>query len=569
MEILNKYTNEKIDIEMPNSRKYDFLLERNRDYMNYTALSFGKKRVTYEEMHTRIEEYARALYKRGIRKGDIIGVCVANTPESVYLLYALDIIGAVVVGLSPLDNEYQIQRDLTMIKPKMVITVDKLYGNFKKAEDALNFSTILYSPVESMNSLVRFIYNRKQIREGNSIPGVDYNLSKIIKEYKHSAYEKAPYVEKEVTDIMFTGGSSGIHKGVDLSGNGLNCVVRGMDFSFPKVEPGMIHLGNIPLGHMSFGRMIMHYSLCSNLEYALTLKAMPKDFYQTLIDTKCNFAVGGPVHWETLIDNPELRKGSLSNILYATSGGEAFKEEKKKKAQEALIYGGSSAIIGDGLGATETWATICANNGTNTFGSLGYTIPFVESKIIDPDTGLEVEKGLSGLLHLSGPSIMNGYHNNDEETKKVLYQDENGKTWYNIGDVVRENEKGEIVYVGRIKRNFVCDVSNIYPEEIESILLEIPEIREVAVTKIPDDRYQYLPKYNISIYSDAIDFNDLEQRINEIIAPRLGINALPGYIEYSTSPLPRTGNGKINFTLLQTLDDEKFKDKKNMMRKLK
>ncbi len=568
MEIFNKYTNERLDIEMPNARKYDFLLERNKNYMNNIALSFGKKKITYEEMHTRIEEYARALYKRGVRKGDVIGVCVANTPEAVYLLYALDIIGAVVVGLSPLENEYQMRRDLEMVKPKMVITVDKLYGNFKSSEEALNFSSILYSPVESMNALVKLIYGRQQAKAGNKILGVDHNLSQIVKKYGKSNYVKAPYVEGEVTDIMFTGGSSGVHKGVDLSGNGLNCVVRGMEFTFPDAEPGKIHLGNIPLGHMSFGRMIMHYSLCTNLEYALTLNALPKDFYQTLIDTKCNYAVGGPVHWETLIDNPKVKKGSLINLEHATSGGEAFQEEKKKKAQEALIYGGSKASIGDGLGATETWATICANNGNNTFGTLGYIIPLVDSKIVDSSTGLEVEKGKCGLLHLSGPSIMNGYHNNEEETKKVLYQDEAGKTWFNMGDIVKENEKGEIVYVGRVKRNFVCDIDNIYPEEIEEIILEIPEIREAAVTKIPDDRYQYLPKYHISLYTDEINFDDLEQRVNDLISSRLGINALPGYIEYTTSPLPRTGNTKIDFTLLQTQDDELFKAK-SLTRKLK
>lgn len=135
-----------------NNSKYNYMLEQNKKYMNYTALTFGDRKITYEEMHDRIEKYVRMLYSKGVRNGDIIGVCALNTPESVYLLYALDIIGAV-VGYSPLDNKEKIKKDIELTKPKMVISVDMCYSNFKEFEKALNFSTILYSPVESAQDM--------------------------------------------------------------------------------------------------------------------------------------------------------------------------------------------------------------------------------------------------------------------------------------------------------------------------------------------------------------------------------------------------------------------------------
>ena len=121
------YKKTKEETILPMGSKYDFLLERNKNYMNYTALSFNNQKITYEEMHEKIDLYTRALTKRGIRKGDIIAICAANTPESVYLFYALDRIGATVVGLSILNNEYKMARDLELVKPKMVITVDKIH----------------------------------------------------------------------------------------------------------------------------------------------------------------------------------------------------------------------------------------------------------------------------------------------------------------------------------------------------------------------------------------------------------------------------------------------------------
>ena len=136
-----------------NNSKYNYMLEQNKKYMNYTALTFGDRKITYEEMHDRIEKYVRMLYSKGVRNGDIIGVCALNTPESVYLLYALDIIGAVVVGYSPLDNKEKIKKDIELTKPKMVISVDMCYSNFKEFEKALNFSTILYSPMESAQDM--------------------------------------------------------------------------------------------------------------------------------------------------------------------------------------------------------------------------------------------------------------------------------------------------------------------------------------------------------------------------------------------------------------------------------
>ena len=114
-------------------------------------------------MHEQIEKFLRLLYAKGIRSGDIIGVITLNTPESVYLLYALDIIDAVVVGYSPLDNAEKIKKDFEIVRPKMIIYVDICYSNFKDSKKSLNFSSILYSPFEPLNNLnIKCINNIKK-----------------------------------------------------------------------------------------------------------------------------------------------------------------------------------------------------------------------------------------------------------------------------------------------------------------------------------------------------------------------------------------------------------------------
>jgi long-chain acyl-CoA synthetase len=549
-----------------NETKYNYMLEQNKDFMNLTALSFGDRKISYEEMHDRIEKYVRLLYSKGVRQGDVIGICAFNTPESVYLLYALDIVGAIVVGYSPFDNKEKTKLDIEMTKPKMVISVDMCYKNFKDWEKALNFSTILYSPVDSLDDKkIKIGYKLLQLKNGNFKLSKDSNLKSLLKRnYTDVDYVKAPFVQDGLRDILFTGGSTGVHKGVELSDNGLNSVVEGMSSIFPA-EPGMIHLGNIPFGHMAYGRSILHYALCNNMEYALTIKAMPSDFYDEIVRTHATAAVGGPPHWVSLIEqqgdkfvpSSRLKPGTLTDLHYATSGGEAKKETTENAINEALKYCGSDAKLGDGLGATETWASMMINNGKiHHSGTVGEPISTLEVKLVDPDTGKEVKDGEKGLLYVSGPSVMIGYHNNPEETEKVISYDENGKRWINIGDFLMKTPDGEFKYVGRQKRNFVSGCDNIYPEELENLLLTIPEIREVVVTPISDEMVQYIPRYHISLYNTDIDYKDLEERINALVMSKLNENWLPGSIAYYDKPLERMQNSKVNISYYKELDQK-------------
>lgn len=559
-------------MENMDKTKYEYMLDHNKKYMDLVALSFGNKKITYEEMHEQIEKYVKLLYSKGVREGDLIGVVALNTPESVYLLYALDIIGAVTVGYSPLDNAEKVKKDIELVKPKMVISVDMCYNNFKESEKALNFSTILYSPLISNNNIkLKLGYKLLQLSNGNFKLSRNNNLEKLLKnDYSSVKIEKAPYVENKLTDILFTGGSTGVHKGVDLAGSGLNYVVEGMNSIFPA-EAGMIHLGNIPIGHMAYGRMIMHYALCNNMELALTLKALPSDFYDEVVRTHANAAVGGPPHWVSLIEqhgdefvpNSKLKKGSLSELHYATSGGEAKKETTTKAINEALKFCGSDAILGDGLGATETWASMMINNGKiHTIGTIGEPISTLDVKLVDPNSGLEVKKGEKGLLYVSGPSVMLGYHNNPEETEKVISIDEKGKKWANIGDIVQQLENGEYKYIGRQKRNFVSGIENIYPEEIENLLLELPEVREVVVTPIPDEMVQFIPRYHISLYDKNIDYDTFENKLSLLVTTKLSENWLPGSIEYYDKPLERMANSKVNISYYRELDEKLLKEGK-------
>ncbi len=558
----------------PNQKKYDYLLEQNEKYMDLIALSTHDREITYEEMHESIQKYARLLYKKGVREGDIIGVCALNVPESVYLLYALDIIGAVVVGFSPLDNKEKIKKDIELTRPKMIITVDMKYKDFKSNEKALNFSTMSYSIADSLpDAKLRASYKALQLLKGNTPLSKDRNLLKQIRE-ELSDVKVTPsqYIEDQLTDIMFTGGSTGIHKGVDLAGNGLNSVIEGMKYMYPEnFFTGQTYLGNIPLGHMVYGRVIMHIALTNNMNYALTLKALPKDFYGELLRTNAFAAVGGPPHWASLVEKQgdiyvprkDIKPGSLSNLHLATSGGEAKKKVIEDAVNDALKYAGSQVPLGDGLGATELWSVITLSSGFKYKPyAIGSPISTIETKLVNPETGEVVKKGEHGVLNIAGPSVMIGYHNNPEETNKVISYDETGKKWCSTGDILRELEDGSFEYVGRIKRNFVSGIENIYPEQLEDLISTLPEVREAVVTSIPDELVQFLPKYHISLNDENIDYKEFETKLYAIIEKRLGENWLPCSIEYTADPLKRMANSKLDISYYQNKDNKEYEEGK-------
>ena len=551
--------NEKIN---PNCSDYEYLYECNKNYMNNIALSdeFGRK-VTYEELHTQIFKYAKALRKKGIKRGDKVALLTENYIEGVYLYYALGVIGATRIGFSVYNNTWKANRDFRIVNTKCSATIIPSENT---------------SENDSNLGIIPTLFPNDNILDEES-------LYSILKTQDDIIVKKINYNPPKVTDILFTGGSTGVHKGVDLNSSGLNNVIQSLDSKF-SLEPGMIHLGNIPFGHMIFGRFALHYALCNNLEYALTLKAFPDKFLEELIRTKANGAMGGPIHFRSLQNNPLLTEGCLSELYQTCTGGEMLKSEDEKAANEAMAFGGSKARLINMLGLTEmSGATHINIPGENTPGTIGSPISCVEDIIVDPKilkntkNGKpillkEVPVGETGLLLTKGPGMLLGYHKNQRETNKVFVYDQYGNKWYNTGDLVKRTGKAnkETAFSGREKRNFVCGCDNIYPEQIEEILSSIPEIKEIVVTKVKDEKYQFLPVYNICLKDGNCITNQLRNKIDVLIEKTLGASALPGYINFTTENLPRNiDNNKFDLQLIEANGIKKIENESlKLMRKI-
>ena len=587
---------------LPNDTQYNFLLKRNKDYMNYIAFSFDKMKIKYEELHTRIDEYARALYARGVREGDIIMVSDANIPEAIYLRYALNKLGAITCPVSPLENEYKVLNDIKLVHPKMFIGINDTYRTFKGASkkiSELDIDYLLFPAVESFdNQLIKVLYNAKHFLGGTMAYSSRHSLMDIVKNnYDCLTAEFPEYKEGMVSDIMFTGGSSGTHKGCELYTNGLNAVVQALDHSL-ILKPGETFLGNLPQ-FMAFGKMSLHYALCKNLNLLLTMRPMPEDFANELYKNRPNGAMGGAIQWEAFAryiigktNNARIQNfDKIKNIFNADykeylkilrdevaalprnelgmefmkmpiTGGEQLRQFSEEVCNAIFDSLGGQDHLWNGLGMTEMWAPVSVSLGKRgTMGTIGPMLAYNRFKIVDPNTFEELPYNKPGLLLVTGPGMMKGYFNMPEETANVISCDENGTRWLNTGDIAMVIETGEVKYIDRAKRCFVCGVENIYPQQIENLLSQFPEIRETIVTKIKDEELQYVPKYHISLSDPSVDRAKLEQKINKLILNTLGESSTARFFEFYDEPLPRTANGKLDPKPLQQKDNEEAEAK--------
>lgn len=540
---------------------YDYLLQKNQGHFDEIAITFGNLKITYSELHERINEYATALYKKGVRKGDIIGLCLANSPEAIYLFYAINKLGAITCQLNPTDNAFKIMKDLEIVKPKMIITINDCYSTIKKANKNVNerIEIITFPAVRSVdNELIKILYGFKQILSGNGLLRLNNSLNKILKDALdyNGNVEIPKYIPDTLSNIVFTGGSSGTHKGVDLSSNGLNNLMDAYSY-FNLLEPGDVFMGNLPQ-FMGFGILSLHYALCSNANLNLTFKALPKDFISELDRIHPQAAFGGPIHWETLIDNSETAKLDLKDLKEPVSGGEQLVLEKWIKINEVLQKCNAPTTLWNGLGMSEMWSASALNRGSiNTIGTVGVAYPCNNVKIVDFNTEQELGYNQAGRYYISGPSMMIGYHNNPNETEKVIHVDENGTKWLETGDIAKIMPNGEIKFMGRTKRCFVSGVTNIYPEQIEDIVSKIEGISQIIVTHVKCDESQNVPIYHIRI-KEGYSQEKVSREIILTIKKTLGDSALPYEINYTSEALPVTKNGKLDPKPFQEEDDIKY-----------
>lgn len=549
------YPKDKRKIEVPNMSLYEFIYERNKNRQHNTAINYFNKKMTYYELFTQIDLCAKSMKSHGVREGDVVSICMANTPEAVISFYAVSKIGAIANMIHPLSAEEEIKQSIKDTNSTMLIAINLTYKNIKNIADETNvYKIVIVSPSDSMPTFTKLGYYLLQDRKVK-VPKKDELFIRwenfISKGAKYHT-KVFKHTEKDTPAvILHSGGTTGTPKNILLSNGNINVVVGQAQVSLPDLDDTDKMLCILPMFHC-FGLVeTIHFPLGTGGQLILVPKFDASRFDKLLTKYKPTVIPGVPTLFEAMVGNKHMKKVDLSHVKYVVSGGDTLTEEKNYKVNKFLKEHNCKHNIVQGYGLSETsGGCVFATSGTDELGSSGIPLVGNSIKIIDINTKEELPYGEKGEICISGPSVMLGYLNNEKETNEVLEKDKKGRIWVHTGDMGYLNKDGLLFFVQRIKRLIIVSGYNVFPSHIEEVLEQHEAVLSCCVIGLPHPYKIQVPKAFIVLKEDYKNNTKVKKSIEEYCNKHLAKYMIPKEFEYRES-LPKTMIGKVDYRELE------------------
>ena len=547
------YTDDEIKIKIPDISMYDQIKASCDKYNNHIAYEYMGKKVKYKKFIKQIDRTSVALKKLGIKKGDIVNICLPNFPEALMAIYGLNTLGAIAKMIHPLSAEEEIKESLLSTNSRVLIMTDMFYNKIKNVIYSTNVKKVIFvSAANSLPFYMKLPYKimnigkyEKYKRNKMFISWTEFYLSGYGgKNYKFNKYGKnTPAV------MLHSGGTSGKPKNVVLQNRAFVMATIQEKIVFKNINDGDSILAIMPNFH-GFGLSVcMHTPIVIGMKSILIPQFDSKKFDVLFNKHKPTAVVGVPTLYEALINSNNVKKLDLSFLKYIISGGDILPKSLEDRINEYLETHGTSARIAQGYGLTEALAAVCiAYDNLNKSGSVGIPMPGNIIKIIDPATRKTLPYNEIGEICIHTEALMMGYLNNEAETNVALQMHDDGYVWLHTGDLGSMDEDGFIFYKGRQKRMIICSGYNVYPAHVEEVIESHPAVLQCTVVGMPHPYKQEVPKAFIVLKSG---FHGLfvKNEIKEYCKKNLEHHAVPYKFVYRKG-LPKTKIGKVDFKKL-------------------
>jgi long-chain acyl-CoA synthetase len=519
------------------------------------------KRGTYRELLAEVEQFSRALYALGVRKGDRVALVLPNCPQFAIGFFAALRIGAIVVGTNPLYTERELSHQLSDAGVEVAVVLEQLYPGVAAVRDQVGLREVVVTRVADylpfpVNRLAPMKMKREAKKEGHPWPPVPEGEK--VTWWKPLMRERFPFVpeaeidpREDVAGFVYTGGTTGLSKGAVLTHHNLVANVTQCVSWFPGLRDGAESgMCITPLFHslgmtvaLLVGTKVAAKAILQPIpDMPTTLRAIKKE--------KPTLFPGVPRLYIALNEHPDTPKYDLSSIRACFSGAAALPLAVREKFER--MTGGT---IVEGYGLTETSPVTHGNpiEGLRKEGSIGLPIPDTDCRIVDADDWTkELPQGEVGEIAVAGPQVMKEYWNRPEQTDDMIKTDADGTRWLLTGDLGRMDEDGYFYVVDRKKDMIIVSGFNVYPTEIEEVLYRHPSIEKVCVVGIPDETtgeavkaFIVLRKGQHATEEDILEF--CRDPVHGLTGYRV-----PKFVEFRAS-LPETMVGKV---LRRALRDE-------------
>ena len=559
---LEYYSREERKIKFTTKSIYDYMVDSVGNDKDYIALNYFENRIPYYDLLDNIDKCARALREYGVKEGDIVTICMPNMPEAIYIFYACNKIGAVSDIIHPLSSPEQVKFYLNESKSRFLFLVDFNYDKYKDIiSNSLVYKTILVSPKESMpiGLSIGYTLTRGLTLKRPKYVDTEYMSWKnfILRGISSNKNFHSKMKKDDLALILHSGGTTGSPKGIMISNYSFNAIAQQGAVNVIDVRPRDKIVTILPIFH-GFGLGIcVHTPLCLKVETILMPEYDANRFYKIWKNDKPHVILGVPTLWEGMMSNKKFDSVDMSQLKYIISGGDHLTVAAETKINTFLHQHGAKVNIKKGYGMTESVAaTAYTFPGTNEPGSIG--IPMVGNiyKICNPDTNEELPIGEEGEICVNGPTLMMGYLNNEEETKKILRRHDDGKLWLHTGDIGYISANGIVYFTQRLKRMIVVSGFNVYPSMIESVLAKHKAVEKVCVIGIPHSYKMHVPKAFIVLKKGYIADSKLKRELKDLCKRELAVYSIPKEFEFRDE-LPKTLYNKIDYRSLEKEEENK------------
>lgn len=546
---LKYYSEEAINAPLPHMTAYEYLKHMNQERLDCQAIESGAGNYTYKELFATIDKTSAALYRLGIKKGEIVLAMLPALPHESLLLYAVDAANAALAQLPPQNTAETVCNFANKYNAKLFFTSGSLLTQNMEAE--------VYSHTK-IKHIITIVPAKNGFSDKRTISWDD--LLQLGNECD------VPKINRCPQDLLFlasTGGSTGEPKSVMLNDDCINIAVHQMLCSALPYDSGDRWLRLWPLFSGAAAVANSHLPLCAGMN--VLIRPLPTnitEFDRVILKEKPQHLMLIPQLLDLLEHSTRIKNVDLSYVKSVGCGGLGITIQFEKRANEFFAKHHMNCFLGFGWGCTESSAVAAHrhNRQTTVVGTAG--IPQVKTIVsaFDPETEKELKYGIEGELCIQSPTIMMGYYNEPQMTAKVVRTHTDGTIWLHTGDLGAVSEDGFITVKGRMTRMiFVSPSAKIYPQALETSVSTVSGVQEVAFCKIPNQEHDGFFRPVCFVVPDK------EHTADEVKKAVIDYcnTSFPEYSRpcavYVCEALPLTRVGKIDYRSLEQMAVESTK----------
>ena len=543
------YTNADISEEEVKKRieksMFQMLDECTENIEDRIAIEYYGQQITYNEFKKRIYECAKSFLQLGVKPKDIVPLILPNQPESRISIYALNLIGATAYPIQPSVSSKQLNQIIYENNIKNLVLFRGFYRQYKvQIEEVEN---VIYTTAkESLPKAIQKLDDISHIRPSKVIPYTDF----ILESTSYKGIITPVYEKNTTAAIIGTSGTTGTPEGTCLSNENLNAMALQHLLGEMDLEVGDILL-NILIDSIGYGLGTMHYSGCCGFK-SILIPELVTDVAPLFLKYHPQHFTGGPIHAENLekfLKNPknkhkieELRKIIYEEVKNWVSGGAPLKSTTEDFLNQEKI------LIRQGLGCTENGgAATFTKQGTYKKGSVGIPLMLETMSIFEQGTDKELKYHEKGEICITGPTVMQEYLNNPEETEHTIKIHKDGKRWIHTGDEGYMDEDGNVYITGRYKKMTHRLGFNIHPQTIADDLskAKLEHVNDYHIIALPHPKEQNVPVAFISVEPNA-NINKIKKELMQFAEENLSKYDIPYDYVFIIGNLPRNIGGKID-----------------------